>query len=249
MIDCDWLVYLITGNVFTGMKMTARTHQGLVRIKNEDCVFYDESGGYAIVADGMGGLMAGEVASKVAVAAVREHVEQTPGGAPVDVRAAALAAHEAVLTRAHRMNFVGKMGTTLVLWVLGREEQRYCHVGDSRLYVYADGVCSQVSHDHTLAQRMIDDGTVPADQAHTAPNRHVLTRAVGLPGECDPECGVVPPKGRLLLCSDGLSDLVTDDQIAKLLATDDIERCADNLVKAALDKGGRDNISVVLVDR
>ena len=95
---------------------------------------------------------------------------------------------------------------------------------------------------------MVDEGIIPQEEAHLAPNQNVLTQAVGMPGQVEPEVGTTPARGRLLLCSDGLSDLVSIDVIKHGLSIVDIEAAAEDLVKSALDKGGRDNISVIVID-
>jgi len=227
------------------MKMTCRTHVGLVRRNNEDCVHIDESGQFAVLADGMGGLLAGEEASAVAVSAVIQGFAKDPRSGLSEI---VLGAHSAVQAHAHQMSYVGKMGTTLAIWSWHQGEAQYCHVGDSRVYSFCHGVLTQISCDHTVAQRMVDIGTIPKERAHLAPNQNVLTQAIGLPGTCNPEFGTTPQRGRLLLCSDGLSDLVRKDALQALLAIEDIDTCADELVMAALSEGGRDNISVALID-
>lgn len=229
------------------MKISSRTHQGLVRLNNEDCVYHDVDAAFAILADGMGGLMAGAEASQVATWSSRKDLEADRH------RERAMtefvhSAHEAVANRARKKNYSGKMGTTLVLWRVNGACGEFAHVGDSRLYFYDNGELRQITKDMTVAQRMVDEGQFPAHEAHLAPNQNVLTQAIGIPGNLVPESGTTPLKGRLLLCSDGLSDLVADDQIAQALAHDDIAVVTEQLIKDALDKGGRDNISVIVID-
>ena len=226
------------------MKMSCLTHQGLVRLKNEDAVHADATAGLAVVADGIGGLMSGEVASRVAVGEV---VEASTGGVE-DPEALVLAAHEAVAEAARDRNYLGKMGTTLVVWLWRDGKPQFAHIGDSRLYVLAGGRLERLSVDHTVAQRMIDEGVVSPEDAHLAPQKNVLTQALGISRPPRPQAGATPTAGRLLLCSDGLSDLVAEERIAELLALDDLDACTRELVKAALDKGGRDNVTVVVVD-
>ena len=235
------------------VQLVARTHQGLVRLNNEDYVYADADGRFAILADGMGGLMAGEVASRTAVESARSRLNRWGSRCtgPQDLSDALQRAHDSVLNRAKKFNYIGKMGTTLIIWAMSDDSDNsfYCHVGDSRLYCYAAGRLQQLTRDHTLAERMIDDGTIPsAAHPEYAEHTHVLTQALGLPGLCSPDCGEVPDTERILLCSDGLSDLVGDDEIRRVMATVNLERCADDLLKAALDAGGRDNVSVVLVE-
>lgn len=237
--------------------MTSRSHQGLVRLNNEDCVHCDAEDRFVVLADGMGGLLAGELASAIAVDTAckglrNPHRSRNNGD---DIACALDEAHAAVVARAKRMRYVGKMGTTLVAWALSRDSTHegaqvsyFSHVGDSRLYAYNAGELTQITRDHTMAQRLIDDGTIAPEDEHTAPNRHVLTQAMGLPGIFGTDAGEVPPCERILLCSDGLSDLVTATQIAEIMTTLDLDDCANLLLKAALDKGGRDNVTVALIE-
>ena len=233
-------------------QLVARTHQGLVRLNNEDYVYADPDGRFAILADGMGGLMAGEVASRTAVESARSRLSRWGSrcSAPQDLAEAMQGAHDSVVNRAKKFNYIGKMGTTLIIWAMSddSDDSFFCHVGDSRLYAYGGRVLKQLTRDHTLAQRLVDEGAISVDDEDYAEHGHVLTRALGLPGLCSPDCGEVPATERLLLCSDGLSDLVSDADIGRVMAMADLERCADDLLKAALDAGGRDNVSVVLVE-
>lgn len=230
--------------------MTSRSHQGLVRINNEDCVHCEPERSFAVLADGMGGLLAGEIASAVAVDAACRELRNPEIGrdSGEDLAAVLTAANEAVMARAKRMRYLGKMGTTLVIWAMGKEGGFYSHVGDSRLYIYTDGQLTQITRDHTVAQRMIDNGEIAPEDEHTAPKRHVLTQAMGLPGAFKAQAGAVPASERVLLCSDGLSDLVPAAHIEEIMATPDLDDCANFLLKAALDKGGRDNVTVALIE-
>jgi protein phosphatase len=234
----------------SAVKMVSRTHEGLVRINNEDCVHIDADVGFAVLADGMGGLLAGEEASSIAVETVcRALIDESQACNTLDAAGQLmLRAHEAVLEHARELHYEGKMGTTLVICVQGGGELLYSHVGDSRLYSWNGVELTQQTSDHTVAQRMIDMGKFPADQAYRAPNRHVLTQAVGLPGLITPEVGKLPTARRLLLCSDGLSDMVRDRRIAELLQVSDLDECADMLLSEALAEGGRDNVSMALID-
>ncbi len=234
--------------------MVSRTHEGLVRVNNEDCVHVDSHRGFAVLADGMGGLLAGEEASAVAVESICRRLvdaNEHPTTAAA-LEKVILAAHDAVLQHAKELNYVGKMGTTLLVWAHSEDASSavFGHVGDSRLYSFVDGTLTRETTDHTVAQRMIDMGQFPADQAYRAPNRHVLTQAVGLPGVCVPTCDVMGDANRrLLLCSDGLSDMINDQRLGELLAEPDLERCADVLIAEALAEGGRDNVTIALIDQ
>ncbi len=232
------------------LNIVARSHQGLVRRNNEDFIYASAEDGFAVLADGMGGLLAGEIASEVAVVTARHNLE---AGAARD-SAQALSAlvnlsHNAVLAEARERNYLGKMGTTLIVWAQAPDQRSFFgHVGDSRLYAYSRGRLEQLTRDHTVAQRLIDSGEVDGADEHDVPHRHILTQALGMPGVFQPQATEVPTCDRLLLCSDGLSDLVRREQLQEIMTDTDGERCADHLLKAALDAGGSDNVSVILVD-
>ena len=230
--------------------MTSRSHHGLVRLNNEDCVHCEPEGRFVVLADGMGGLLAGEVASAVAVDTACKQLRDPacPRGSAEDLAAILKATNDAVAARAKAMRYVGKMGTTLVIWAMHEDTAHFSYVGDSRLYTYTTGSLTQISRDHTVAQRMVDQGKISQADEHTAPNRHVLTQAMGLPGAFKAESGVVPASERVLMCSDGLSDLVRADEIEAIMATPDLDECANFLLKAALDRGGRDNVTVALIE-
>ena len=232
------------------LHVVARSHCGLVRLNNEDFVYADAENGFAVLADGMGGLMAGEIASEIAVVTARKHLELNRFREGKQTLSAIVnLSHNAVLAEARELNYVGKMGTTLLVWAQDGDGQSYFgHVGDSRLYAYAEGSLVQLSKDDTVAQRLIDAGEFDAEREHEVPHRHVLTQALGLPGVFQPQLGDVPACERLLMCSDGLSDLVLRQDLEKIMATPELEKCADFLLKAALDAGGKDNVSVILVD-
>ncbi|MEM9622193.1 MAG: protein phosphatase 2C domain-containing protein [Pseudomonadota bacterium] len=232
------------------LKMAARTHVGLVRLNNEDFVFSDATQGIAVLADGMGGLFAGEDASAVAVEAVRRQLldENFAVTSTAQIEQLVRHAHEVLLEYAETQNYVGKMGTTLVVWVALGGCSYFAHVGDSRLYHHDGDELHLVSKDHTVAQRLLDMGALTPRQAQMSPKRHVLTQGLGLPGVIHPQTGSLNLNGRFLLCSDGLSDLVPTARIAELMAAADIEAAATELVRLALDEGGQDNISLILIE-
>ena len=224
------------------------THQGMVRKNNEDSLFPDKSGesdGQAVlmVADGMGGHIAGEVASRLAINAAAS-AELEP-----DDRVAA--ANRAIREEVARQPDLEGMGTTLTLVELEPEGvARVAHVGDSRAYLYRDGELRQLTEDHTVAAEYVALGHISADQADDHPQSHMLTRCLGLTRfvnvdriDLDLSHG-----DRLLLCSDGLNSMVPADRIAKALTNGTADEAAWKLVEAANKAGGHDNISVIVVD-
>ena len=239
------------------MKIASATHQGLVRLKNEDAIQTSDEPPWVVLADGMGGLLAGEEASQVAVFNARQYLRENLG---CDPQTALVYAHEQLKLHANDLNYSGKMGTTLIVWARFESCFQFSHIGDSRVYAFypnprgnlSNGRSSnleQLSEDHTVAQRMVNEGYMKADEAAVSSKRHVLTQALGMPGMLRPQSVETPTNCRLLFCSDGLSDLVSHRRLEEILQIEDIENAVDDLIKAALDAGGRDNISVVLIDQ
>ena len=228
----------------------AATDVGRVRHINQDSLVA-RFGLYA-VADGMGGHTAGEVAAEIAVEVFETHRDI------VSTQDLIQAVHEmnaAIMERADAEPALSGMGTTLcalALVVSGEQERlALANVGDSRIYVYAGDELQQLTEDHSLVAQLVRDGTLTESQADRHPQRNVLTRALGI----DPQLAVdawevLPFAGdRFVLCSDGLSNELTDDQIAAVLRRlADPQEAANELVRLANENGGRDNITVVVVD-
>ena len=223
---------------------------GLVRSDNEDSAFV---GPYvAVVADGVGGAAAGEVASATATYAVAATVLSRFGDLPETLlrdgaEAARASVQRGVQTDLNRLG----MATTLTALVCDGERVVLGHVGDSRAYLLRDGALAQISRDHTYVQRLVDNGQLDAVAAWRHPWRNVVLRSI----DGDPlEEGIdlvpvrVVPGDRLLLCSDGLSDLVPDQLIEELLGTSDPQFAAAVLGQAALAAGGKDNVTCVVLD-
>ena len=231
---------------------------GRARSNNEDAVRIDENLALAVLADGMGGYNAGEVASAMTVDCVRDDIARwlaEPRG-PRDeneIRQALIAsaqhANAAVYQASQGKAEYAGMGTTLVTALFNEDRLWVGHIGDSRAYRWRDGRLEQLSRDHSLLQEQIDAGLLTAEEAAYSMNRNLVTRAVGVEPEVELE--VVGHDLRagdvVLLCSDGLSDMLDDDTIAQLLqGSDALGEVATALVDAANDAGGKDNISVVL---
>lgn len=230
------------------MAATMRTDVGLVRKQNEDAVWYDENHAIFAVADGMGGHLAGEVASEMAIEAVRKIAlcGIRPGIAAL--REMVTKAHEAIYSHAARNPQCAGMGTTLsVLWHAGSYAY-IAHVGDSRIYRLREGVLEQITQDHSLVEELVRAHVITREAARTHPRRNVITRALGTKGENTPDLLAADVRaGDLwLLCSDGLCGMVTDEDIQKTLADLPLEQAADRLIELALRAGGRDNVSLVL---
>ena len=237
-----------------------QTHPGLVRENNEDALFIHEALGWVILADGMGGYKAGEVASSMAVQAIAQDLGDWLARAPVDasdksvrraievsVEKANTAVYQASL---HNEQYTG-MGTTLVVAVFRQHTLVVGHVGDSRCYRLRRGQLIQLTKDHSLLQERVDAGLMTHRQAASSPQKNVVTRALGVEEDVvmDINDFTLTPGDSYLFCSDGLSDMVQDKQIAKIFNNEpSLELKARALVNTANAYGGHDNISVVLVE-
>ena len=227
-----------------------------MRVNNEDACFSfagdRQTPAFAVVADGMGGLLGGEEASAVAVEAIRVWMNSADNviADAQDMATALEFAHQRVMQCASELNYVGKMGTTLMLWVMlpGQNVSMYAHVGDSRCYALENGALTQVSKDHTVTQRLVDSGLLAPARAPYHNKKHVLTQGIGLPGVIVPEANHLPTAQRILLCSDGLSDLVPIAKLNELINIEDADDAATAMLRTALDAGGRDNITLILID-
>ena len=236
----------------------ALTDSGRVRANNEDALSFDPSLGLAILADGMGGYNGGEVASGMAIALLQASFGRwlAHAGAQAHTRAVRRAlqagvdeANDAILEAGVANLQLQGMGTTLVLAAFGPKRVLVGHIGDSRCYRLRDGKLEQLTRDHSLLQEQLDAGAITAEQAAQSPHRNLVTRALGIERHVDLEMHEhnVRPDDLYLLCSDGLSEMVSDAQIfTVLLQETGLSEKATLLVALANENGGRDNISVVL---
>jgi protein phosphatase len=228
------------------------THPGLVRATNEDAYLVDDDLGLYAVADGVGGGAAGEVASRLALDTVRAVLGDPtlPGDAGLRLLAAVEHANTCVRARAHADRACAGMGTTLTAILLRGGTAAIAHVGDTRAYRLVGRRLEPLTEDHTLTAACIQAGILTREEAAVSEKRHVITRAVGAEHsiEVDTRLVAVEPGDVFLLCSDGLHGEVTDEEIAAtLLGVPDVTRAAAELVKRANDRGGLDNVTVVVV--
>ncbi len=235
------------------LRVGSSTDVGLVREHNEDSFLAGD--GIFAVADGLGGHRGGEVASRVALETLQGEVA-TAGGSGDDgiperlVQGVHRANHRVFEQAAADPNLRG-MGTTLTAFVAGRGRLFLAHVGDSRGYLLRDGEMRALTEDHTLVHRMVMEGQLTQDEADIHPQRSVLTRALGIEDDVDVDQTTVEVTAgdRILLCSDGLTGMVDDDGIARILAeAGDPQEASDRLVRAAVQAGGVDNVTTVVVD-
>lgn len=224
------------------------THPGLRRELNEDSYYGDSELGLWLVADGMGGHEYGEVASALARETI---VREIRDGTPL-AQAIRIADEEIIRVSKQRRDAL-PMGTTVVAARIGGTAFEVVWVGDSRIYLWRDGQLTQLSKDHSYVQELISTGAITREEARHHPHRNVVTQALGVtdPSSLDVATmsGELLPGMQLLLCSDGLTEEVDDRHIERVLAHTDCsaQECVDTLVAAALDGGGSDNITVVLV--
>ena len=243
--------------------MTGRTDPGMVREHNEDCFLVMPESGIAILADGMGGHLAGEVASAMAIDKVTHSLRQAFTAAPPAgnekhepsqaaalveaIQAANSAIHAASMNRPEQAG----MGTTIVAATFHDQLLTVAHVGDSRLYRYRHGVFKQITEDHSMVQELLRRGLMTPEEARTSVNRNLVTRALGVDSlvevevkEHNFEDGDV-----YLLCSDGLNDVLLDEEIAAILEQhlSDLDTATQQMITEVNARGGPDNVSIVLV--
>ena len=237
-----------------------KTHPGLVRPLNEDAIGADPSCGLFVLADGLGGYNAGEVASVMAISSVLERLASSID--TLDADDGAFTPDEAIYDTVTDINaniynaalnstaFEG-MATTLVIgWFLGGRLW-VAHTGDSRLYRYRDSMLEQLTRDHSFSQELLDAGMVTEEEARSLPAKNLVTRALGAGADIEPEIHNVDVLAGdiILLCSDGLTEMVGSYEIEGLLSIneEDMHETARRLVDLANESGGRDNISVIVV--
>ena len=241
------------------IEIHAAVDPGRSRSNNEDSVATDEGVALAVLADGMGGYNAGEVASNMATSFIRTELgrwlrEASSQASDAEVRRAMDIcvdnANRAIFNAANSNPQYAGMGTTLVVALLRENRLLVAHVGDSRAYRLRGGRLQQITRDHSLLQAQIDAGLISAEEAAVSSRKNLVTRAVGVEESVNLEAHLheVQPGDLYLLCSDGLSDMLDSAEIAQVLKMHDLLPEAGNaLVDAANDAGGRDNISLILM--
>jgi serine/threonine protein phosphatase PrpC len=230
------------------IRYAARTDRGLLRANNQDSVFAGDR--LLVIADGMGGHAAGDVASRLVVAAFVD-LDELPLGSDMvgPLTDATRDGNAAIAEMVDENPELDGMGTTLTALLFDGPVVALAHVGDSRAYLYRNGVLHQISHDDTFVQSLVDDGRITADEAAHHPQRSLLLRALN-GTEMDPSITMreISPGDRFLICSDGLSDVVSPESIADTLAGADTDQVADTLIQLALVGGGPDNVTVIVAD-
>ncbi|GFN24012.1 MAG: Stp1/IreP family PP2C-type Ser/Thr phosphatase [Thermoanaerobacteraceae bacterium] len=232
------------------MRAEVLTHPGLMRSDNEDAYLVDLGLGLLAVADGMGGHQAGEVASALALRALGEKIKEHYRGDPlVHLVSAVRFANRVVYSSALSRREYRGMGTTLtVAWVID-DKVLLAHVGDSRAYLFRDGQLQVLTHDHSYVGELVRSGGLTQEEARLHPHRNILTRALGTEDEVEVDGKVVSlmEGDLLLLCTDGLPEVVRDEEIAFTVGQGGtLREILENLLALALNRGGPDNITVVL---
>lgn len=246
------------------LQIVSRSDTGMVRSHNEDAIYVNAARGLAILADGMGGYNAGEVAAGMATTLLGGELEKAfdkkppywvdPSGklyAHAALEAEIARANSAVYQAAQSQPQYAGMGTTLVMAVFYDNSLSIAHIGDSRMYRLRGDDFGAITRDHSLLQEQIDAGMIHPDDARRAQHKNLVTRALGVDPVVDAEIGDhdTQPGDIYLLCSDGLNDMVDDEDIGFALRTlsANLELAAAQLVQMANDNGGRDNVSVILI--
>lgn len=245
------------------LEIVCCTDTGLARTHNEDYISIDKSLGLAIVADGMGGYQAGEVASEIAVKTIMEQLKSIKTqprlmryanhryhSATVLLEQAIIKANQVIYdTAAEKTCYLG-MGTTVVAVLFHDDFMSIAHVGDSRLYRLRGTKFCQLTKDHSVRQELIDCGFYTPEQARHSHNRNLVTRALGVGQEVSVEIqeSNLLAQDIYLLCSDGLNDMLDDSEMQDIINNaNTLEQAGQNLIDAANNKGGKDNISLILV--
>jgi len=252
-------------NLSQSLQSASLTDPGRVRDHNEDCIESRPAIGLYVLADGMGGYNAGEVASGMATSLISDGVEEAWQPAATArmsrdesktlseklIREQILRANTAIFTTSQNNPECAGMGTTLVVCLFHDNFITVAHIGDSRLYRLRGDSMEQVTRDHSLLQEQLDSGLITPEEAKLSQNKNLVTRALGIDPTVDPEIHVheTRPDDIYLLCSDGLSDMVDDEEIRLTLITlrQNPNLTVQQLIQAANDNGGRDNISAMLI--
>lgn len=242
------------------MQFAVRTDTGKLRDRNEDLYYFDTQLQLFAIADGMSGHERGDIASRIALEVIQEWAE-TQASPQSDLgpmkRLGVLTelaeeANQRIYTSTERQGKGRGMGTTLIAGFITFSYLAYVHVGDSRLYVLRDETLTQITTDDSIVQKMVEKGEITPEEGRVHEKRNLITQAIGLRPEVTVNADAYPlvPGDIVLACTDGLHDLIINDaEIADIiLSAADIEEASENLISQALDYGGTDNVTVLLVD-
>lgn len=252
-------------NLDQALEIVGQTNPGMVRSHNEDSISFDAKYGLAVLADGMGGYNAGEVASGIAVSVLASEIrhrlesvspEQKEPGSDEEVGVTLLRdnvkkANLSIFNAAQSQPQYAGMGTTIVAGLFYDNRVAVVHVGDSRMYRLRGEIFETITRDHSLLQEQIDSGIISKELARLSQNKNLVTRAVGIDADVVPEIHIydVEAGDIYLFCSDGLNDMVEDEDIGATvqMLQGNLPLAVSQLIEQANDNGGRDNVSVILV--
>jgi protein phosphatase len=226
-----------------------KTDKGLVRKENEDAFCIEKDLGLLAIADGMGGHASGEVASKMAIEILRDSVKKEGETLPDRLNSGAKLANKTIYQASHSQSHLNGMGTTLTAVQLDGNRLSIAHVGDSRVYLIRGGVIEQITDDHTIVSEQVARGMMTREEAARSDMRNILSRALGIAPEVEVDIEVltVSEGDQFVLCSDGLSELISDDEILlEVQSSKKPEIVCDELVNLAIQRGGEDNITVIV---
>lgn len=239
------------------MKIFSITDVGQKREINEDYLFCNETGvgtfsNMFIVADGMGGHNAGDFASRFCIEEFIRRIESSAAKTAIaKIEAALIETNEAMIAKSLEDAAYEGMGTTFVLATINGDIMYVANIGDSRLYLIEDDSILQITHDHSLVEEMIKNGDILREEARFHPNKNVITRALGVNRHVEIDFFEVTlkPGNIVLLCSDGLTNMLDDREIYSIIKNNeaDLEACGHKLVKSANENGGKDNIAIILI--
>lgn len=234
------------------MKSIGKTNIGLVRKTNEDRLLIEDEVGLFVVCDGMGGHKGGDVASTLAVQAVKGCLPEFDPSAPINwLNQCIRTANESIRQCSQSNSELSDMGTTITAALIQNKQLYAANVGDSRLYSIRNGIIRKITKDHTLAEQMLADGLLKADDLASSAYNHILTRALGTEDSViiDNFTEQLEDDDIILICTDGLSDMLNDEEIASVIRKNgnDMDRAASELIENAIDNGGFDNITIILI--
>ncbi|QNO16348.1 Stp1/IreP family PP2C-type Ser/Thr phosphatase [Alkalicella caledoniensis] len=229
------------------VRIAAKTHTGLVRENNQDSLCYGESslGTYLIIADGMGGHNCGEHASKLAVSLLKEKLINSE---IIQLKTSIAQVNEEIYQFSEKNETCKGMGTTLTVALVRNGVLNLGHVGDSRAYVLRDNELCQLTTDHSFVQGLLDNGQITQEEAENHPQKNILTQALGTSPDVEIQSlsQKLEPNDIILLCTDGLTNLVTNDEISQVLQENTVEDSAEALLEKALERGATDNITMII---
>lgn len=240
------------------LRVKGATDTGKTRPNNEDSFNYGylcDDSVWAIVCDGMGGANAGHIASKTTVDLVTESIQSNykPQMDDNSIRNLILTAinkaNSLVFDMAAKDQALSGMGTTVVVCIVRNGMLHIAHAGDSRAYILGDVANRQITEDHTVVQYLLNHGEITSEQAENHPQKHYITRAVGVEAELDIDYNElsVSEHDIILICTDGLSNHINDFEMSQIVTRENFEHCADELIEKANASGGTDNITVVVI--